>query len=167
VKPRITATTLACPTCAPLPVGARCPDRCARNFVLGGWSSSLKHSRDAGMITADDWITVMHEQIAKICARRECRVYVAVGDAADVYLGFIAGEPEERIVYYCFVKELYRQRGVARSLFEALGIHPRSRFAYPCMTRSSKSLAAKIPLAQHDPAVARYPKHERHRSYAA
>lgn len=165
---RITPTALTCAACAGLAPGARCPERCARNFVLGGWSSSLKHARDAGMITSDDWIGVMHQQIAKICARPEARVFVA---ADQVLIGFIAGEPAERIVYYCFVKEAYRRNGVARSLFEALGVDPRARFAYPVMTRiltdHETRLRSKIPLAIHDPAVARYPKSERHRSYGA
>lgn len=167
MKLRIAPTTLSCASCAALSPGARCPVRCERNFVLGGWSSSLKHSRDAGMITSDDWIAVMHEQIAKICARPEARVLVA---ADTVMLGFIAGEPAERIVYYCFVKEAYRRRGVARQLFEAFGIDPRSRFAYPARTAILGSpetmLRNKIPLAIHDPAVARYSKPDRHRSYS-
>lgn len=167
MKLRIAPTTLSCATCALLPPGERCPDRCDRNFVLGGWSSSLKHSRDAGMITSDDWVDVMHLQIAKICARPETRVLVAHGEVPGIFTGFIAGEPDERIVYYCFVKETYRGNGIARRLFEALGVDPRGRFAYPCMTRASKSAGSKIPLAIHDPAVARYPKQDRHRSYAA
>lgn len=165
MKCRITPAPLTCDACRRLAPSARCPALCARNFVLGGWSSSLKHSRDAGMITAKNYRDVMHAEIAEICARPECHVLVAVGDAADVFLGFIAGEPAEHIVYYCFVKELYRQRGVARSLFEALGVDPRSRFVFPCETRASLALSRKIPLAIHDTAVARYPKPDRHRSY--
>lgn len=162
----IALTTLACLACASLPYSARCPERCPRNFVLGGWSSSLHHSRDSGMITTGDYRDVMHEQIAKICARPECRVLVASGDGG-VHLGFIAGEPSERVVYYCFVKDLYRRHGVSRALFAELGVDPRARFAYPCVTRMAKVLAGKVPFAVHDPAVARYPKQERHRSYAA
>lgn len=168
MKLRITPTTLTCAACTHLAPGARCPERCARNFVLGGWSSSLKHARDAGMITSEDWVSVMHEQIFKICARPEARVLVA---SDLVMMGFIAGEPAERIVHYCFVKEGYRRRGVARRLFEAFGVDPKTRFAFPVMTRiltdHETRLRSKIPLAIHDPAVARYPKSERHRSYAA
>lgn len=163
---RIVQTALTCPACQALAPGARCPGRCARNFVLGGWSSSLKHSRDAGMITSDNWVTVMHNEIAIICARPECRVLVAHGVVDDVYLGFIAGEPEERVVYYCFVKDTYRGNGHARALFEALGVDPKGRFVYPASTRTSRTLRDKIPLAIHDPAVARYPKQDRHRRYA-
>lgn len=169
MKHRIVPSSLACDACTTLTPGSRCPNRCERNFVLSSWSSSFKHSREAGMITADDWVDVMHVQIAKICARAECRVFVAHGDVADAYLGFIAGEPEERVVYYCFVKELYRGHGTARALFAALGIEPRSRFVYPCNTRmltGEANLRSKIPLAIRDPAVARYPKEQRHRSHA-
>jgi hypothetical protein len=172
MKHRVVRTLLVCNVCSSLRAGERCPARCTRNFVLGGWSSSLKHSTEAGMITASDWIDVMHPQIAKICARPETRVMVAIGEVADdAYLGFIAGEPTENVVHYVFVKELYRQRGIASSLFKALGVDPKSRFAYPANTRvvtdpAGAYLKRKIPLAVRDPAVARYPKSERHRSYS-
>jgi hypothetical protein len=170
MRHRIVPTSLICGICDALPAGERCPARCARNFVLGAWSSSFKHSRDAGMICHDDWIDVMHAQITKLCSRPECRVLVAVGEVSpDMYLGFIAAEPSERVVYYCFTKELYRRRGIASALFGAIGIDPRSRFAYPASTRAlndpSTNLRAKIPLAVRDPAVARYPRDQRHRSY--
>lgn len=169
---RIVRTHLVCEVCSSLRPGERCPARCARNFVLGGWSSSFKHSSEAGLITAADWIDVMHPQLAKICARPEARVLVAIGEVADdAYLGFIAGEPSENVVHYVFVKELYRQRGIARALFKALGIDPNGRFAYPASTRvltdkAGAFLKRKIPNAVRDAAVARYPKSERHRSYA-
>lgn len=164
---RTTLASLVCATCASLPAGERCPARCARNFVLGAWSSSFKDSDEAGMLTTEDYTRIMHDQIAKICARRECRVYLAVGTGAPVFGGFIAGEPSERVVYYCFVKGQYRRRGLARQLFRALGIDPRSRFAFPCRTPSTFDLRGKIPLAIRDRAVAVYSKSERHRSYAA
>lgn len=168
---RIAPTSMTCATCARLAPGERCPDRCARNFVLSGWSSSLKHSRDAGMITSEDWIAVMHAQITKIVARPECRVLLARGaDEPDVFGGFIAGEPSERVVYYCFVKGHYRRGGLARALFAALEIDPAGRFAYPCTTSILDDprtlLRNKIPLARRDPSVARYPKQQRDRSYA-
>ena len=171
MKFRIAPTSMTCATCSALPPGERCPVRCARNFVLSSWSSSLKHSRDAGMITTDDWVRVSHGQITKIVARPECRVLLASGtDEPDAFLGFIAGEPLERVVYYCFVKGLYRRHGVARALFAALDIDPAGRFAYPCTTSilddPKTMLVRKIPLARRDPSVARYPKHQRDRSYA-
>lgn len=168
---RIAPSSLACDVCSAQQSGTRCPKRCERNFVLSSWSGSLKHSREAGMITAEDWVSVMHRQIAKICARPECRVLIAYGDDPSLFLGFIAGEPEERVVYYCFVKELYRRGGLAGALFAELGIDPRGRFAYPCSTRiltdPETNLRMKIPLAIRDPSVARYPKNQRHRSHAA
>lgn len=170
LKFHIAPTAMKCDACSRLPAGERCPDRCERNFVLSGWSSSFKHSRDAGMITSDNWVAVMHAEIAAITARPECRVLVAHGQDEDTYLGFIAGEPEERVVYYCFVKGLYRRRGLARALFKALGVDPASRFAYPCTTSilddRETLLRRKIPLAHRDQSVARYPKSQRHRSYA-
>jgi hypothetical protein len=169
MKFHIALTTLACLACAELPFTVRCPERCPRNFVLGAWSSSQRHCRDAGMITSRNYAKVMHAEISAICARPECRVHVATGDPGNgsVYLGFIAGEPTEHVVYYCFVKDIYRRRGVARALFAELGVDPRSRFAYPSQTRTAKMLQVKFPLAVHDQAVARYPKEERHRRYAA
>lgn len=165
---RIVPTKLVCSACVSLPVGARCPARCERNFVLGAWSASFKHSREAGMVTAEDWDDVMHVQIAKICARPECKVLVAHGEVEDSFLGFIAGEPTEKVVYYCFVKENYRGEGIARALFAALDIDPLEPFVYPAMTKalSDPALRNKIPLARRDPAVGRYPKQHRHRRTA-
>lgn len=162
---RIAQTKLACSACVSLPIGARCPARCERNFVLGGWSASFKHSREAGLITAGDWDDVMHVQLAKICARPECRVLVAYGQVDDSFLGFIAGEPTESVVYYCFVKENYRCNGIARALFAELGVDPRKQFLFPALTRAlaDPALRNKIPLARRDPAVGRYPKQLRHR----
>lgn len=175
MKLRIVPSSLVCKACGKLAIGARCPDpdHCARNFVLGAWSSSMHHSRDAGMITAVDYAEIQRTQNAKICARPECKVLVAIDDdiGPNAFVGFIAGEPEERIVYYCFVKELSRRQGIARVLFAALDIDPCSRFAYPASTFILASpegprLSTKIPLARRDPAVARYPKQQRHRRYA-
>lgn len=168
---RIAPASLICNACSSLPPDARCPERCARNFVFGGWSSSMKHSRDSGMIVASNYPRVMKEQIASICARPETHVLLAIGTAANVFGGFIVGEPEERVVYYVFVKGTYRRGGLARQLFAALGIDPTTRFAYPCSTDALDDpahgrLVRKIPRAIRDTAVARYPKSERHRSYA-
>ncbi len=166
MKFRIVPTTLACPACSALAPDARCPERCARNFVLSNWSSSLRRSPDAGMITSEDWPSVMHTQMAKICARPECRVLVAIGEAAPVFGGFIAGEPTERVVYFVFVKDHFRRSGLARQLFKSLGIDPGGRFVYPCRTYDSLDLRDRTPHAVHDRAVGRYAKADRHRSYA-
>jgi len=165
---RIAPTSLSCPSCSALPIGARCPARCERNFVLGAWSASFKHSREAGLIVATDWDEVMHGQIAKICSRPECRVLVAYGQVEDSFLAFVAGEPTEQVVYYCFVKESYRLNGIARALFSALGVDPLKPFLFPAVTRalSDSSLRQKIPLARRDPAVGRYPKQLRRRKSA-
>jgi hypothetical protein len=172
MKLRIVPTSLACAACASLPADARCPERCPRNFVLTSWSSSLKHSRDAGPICSEDYPSVMNAQIAKWCARPECRVLLGVDLSvdADTFVGFIAGEPLERVVYYVFVKPRYQRRGAARALFTALGIDPIARFAYPCTTKMLDDpkigLSRKVPNAVRDPFVARFPKSQRDRSYA-
>ena len=166
---RIRPAVMHCDTCATLPVTERCPAACDLRFVVSGWSSSFKDSDESGMLTSEDYSDIMHGQIKRITAREECRVLL-IED--HVLLGFIAAEPSERVVYYCFVKDEYRRNGIAGALFKALGIDPKSPFAYPANTMmltggydDGPRLVQKIPLARRDPSVARYPKAERRRSY--
>lgn len=158
MKFRIRPAVMTCDVCAALSATEECPASCERRFVLSGWSSSFKGSDEAGMITTDDFPHVMHAQIAKITARPECRVLLALD---QTFLGFIAGEPEARIVYYCYVKSTYRRRGFARRLFAALGVDPAKPFTFPARTFWTFQLRSKIPMATRDVNVARYPREQR------
>lgn len=159
---RIRPAVMHCDTCATLPVTERCPAACDLRFVVSGWSSSFKDSDESGMLTSEDYSDIMHGQIKRITAREECRVLL-IED--HVLLGFIAAEPSERVVYYCYVKSTYRQHGHARRLFAAVGIDPTGVFAFPARTPMTYTLKSKIPLAIRDRRVARYPKAERKRTY--
>jgi hypothetical protein len=159
---------LACAACATLAPDQRCPDRCELRFVLSAWSSSYKNARTAGMITSEDWSTIMHGQIAKILARPGSRTVVAYApEESDFLYGFASGDvsdPARPVVYYAFVKGSYRGNGFARGLLGALGVDPTKAFTYACATPASSAASSKIPLARFDPAVARYTPEERRRS---
>lgn len=144
-------------------------------FIVSTWSRAYKKSRSAGIISSEDWPTVMHAQIAKLLQRPEMRVMVAYENTDPTFLyGFIAADAlggylvaNDRgelsidpapVVFFCYVKEPYRKAGYARGMFAAIGIDPKRRFLYPCWTPVIQKVAGKIPLAKNDPNVARYPK---------
>lgn len=129
-------------------------------FVVSGWSSSFRLSHTAGMITMDDWATVMHRQIAKVLDRLSTTTIVAHSAGDEDHLrGFIAARlAPAPYVYYLFVKEPYRRAGHARELFAAAGIDPEMPFAYACKTAWTARLRDKIPAAQYDPLNVRFPE---------
>jgi GNAT superfamily N-acetyltransferase len=142
-----------------------------RRFITDAWLKSYKGAHAAGLIDAYDWYAVMLPQLDKIFARPGVVTLVAHNpeqpvDAYAGLYGFICGEPESepRFVYYVAVKEPYRRMGIARGLFEALGVDPRSRFDYACKTAVltyPTNLSLKIPLARWNSVGARYDRDNR------
>ena len=149
-------------------------------FILDSWLYSFRSADAAGLIAMEDWPSVMRPQLAKVLARSGVLVTVAykpgeMDHRADLY-GWIAVErdflvvrrrPHERpslvksdepLVHYVFVKQPYRQLGIARGLFNAAGVSPASPFLYTCKTGAAVRLAPKIPLARWEPLIARHPK---------
>ena len=129
-----------------------------RRFVVSAWSASYKDSHSAGMIGTLRWADVMHAEIARVIDQPEAKTLVAYAkdDPSFVY-GFISGDPESSVVYYCYTKAAFRRQGIARKLFTALGVDPECHFTYACRTAVVSRLAGKIPAARFDPSVARYP----------
>lgn len=168
-----------------------------REFVVSGWSSSLRTSRWAGMISMVRWADVMHAEIKGILARPSTSVIVAeepgetIDDVRAWLYGFIAIRTDLAMpyVYYVYVKHAFRRArrlglpdGYARQLFAAAGIDPAAPFSYGCRTSASEAIAAdlrepdgtiipgtgKIPRAEWDPIPARYEHpHERDRDQEA
>lgn len=149
-----------------------------RQFVISAWSSSYKGSHFSGLITSEDWPTIMHVQIGKIIDRPATRTLVAAGPQDFIY-GFISGDPAARvpIVHYCYVKDAFRSRDegqgqrsgprIARALFAALGVDPARSFLFTCRTadvaqlegrrdHAEPRLPSKIPGGRFVPAAARY-----------
>lgn len=135
-----------------------------RDFVRSGWSASYKHSYAGGMITSDEWATVMHRQIDLIRAREGVRTIVAYENTDPTFLyGFVTGDtrnPDAPVVYYIFVKAPYRKAGYARGLFAALGVDPDERFFYVAKTSVVTRMADKIRRARWEPLFARYPDYK-------
>jgi GNAT superfamily N-acetyltransferase len=145
-----------------------------RQFVISGWSASLRMTRDIPFLTMADYADIMHSQIAKALEREGVRTIVAEG---SVLAGFVTFEPDAQIVddlathrrggvavagyvFYCYVAQPFRRRGIARALFDAAGIDPASRFHYACRTLSSFELRGKVPSAHYSPFYARFSPEE-------
>lgn len=125
-----------------------------RAFVVSGWSSSLRLSRDVPLIPMSRWAAIMHPVIEYALDRPAAHTFVAHG---SVLQGFICAEP--RYVLYLYVAQPFRRQGIARALFEAAGIDPSEPFGYACRTRASWELLAKhrkAPCAVYDPFRARF-----------
>lgn len=142
-----------------------------RRFVIDAWASSFQFAHTAGMIGVGTWFRVMIPEIERVLDRAGTRTLVAyetseTGRLADLY-GFLAADttPATPVVFYAYVKEPYRRRGLARGLFEAAGIDPLRPFAYTCTTGVVSKIygARKIPLARWEPLIARFPPEDQRR----
>lgn len=152
-----------------------------RRFVISSWSSSYKASHFAGLITAEDWSSVMHVQLGKILDRPTTRTLVAVDPPSFLY-GFIAGDTAGRVpvVHFVYVKDGFRSERArdgkregpryARGLFAALDVDPEAPFLYTCKTPVVAEIGppawsgrtSKIPRATFRPAAARYTNYQEH-----
>lgn len=145
-------------------------DASHRQFVVSGWSSSLRTSDRAGLIAMDMWSDVMHPQIERVLDRPSAVTVVALDKATGVLQGFVCADRTPGlslgegtrgglpIVFYVYVKEPYRRGGVARGLFASVLIDPMLPFTYACRTSVVGRLRDKIPHARHDHLRARYPE---------
>lgn len=125
-----------------------------RAFVISGWSSSLRLSRDAPLIPMSMWAATMRPVIEHALARPAARTIVAHG---AVLQGFVCAEP--RYVLYVYVAQPFRGHGLVRRLLAAVDIDPDEPFAYACRTRASWQLLTvhrKAPHATYDPFRARF-----------
>jgi hypothetical protein len=140
------------------------PDADERAFVISTWASSYKHSHFAGLIRSEDWAAVMHDQLGKLIDRSTVRTLVAWDPPAFLY-GHIVGDTAGAtpIVHYVYVKDPFREAGIARGLFAAMGVDPAKPFVYTSRTSMVVRLTDKIPLARFSPAAARYTKYQESR----
>jgi hypothetical protein len=144
-----------------------------RQFIVSGWSSSYRSSRDCTTPMAL-YAEQKHAEVEYYLER--CHTLVAHGELG-VLMGFIAYDPSTYVatigrrrvtltgyVLYVYVAGPFRRRRIAHRLFGAAGISPSQRFGYACRTQWSWDLRSKIPLAEHEPKRARYEEtdHGRH-----
>lgn len=135
-----------------------------RRFIIESFLSSYRTAHTAGLIQMADWHAVMEPQICKLLEREGVTTFVAYhpGEAdhiADLY-GWIASETghDQPMVHYVYVKNHYRQKGIATGLFKAASVDPRRTFYICAKTAMSSRLAHKTPCAKWDPLRARFPK---------
>lgn len=139
-----------------------------RQFVLSGWSTSMRGSRDLPLIPMRDYAAIMHPVIDGYLDHPTVLTHVAEGDGG-VLRGFVSADSTRYstrmrggivelagYVYYLYVAAPFRGWKIARALLAAIGIEPSSRFGYAMRTRSSFEVRAKIPLAEYDPYRARF-----------
>jgi GNAT superfamily N-acetyltransferase len=138
-----------------------------RRFIVDAWAGSYRDADSAGFIQVEDWYPVMIPQLSKALDRPDVATTIAYEtanpDPSTNAYGFIVADVVERpaVVYYVYVKEAYRRSGLARRLFEAIGVEPSLPFFYVCSTPMAASLKRKVPMARWKPLVGRFPKHER------
>jgi hypothetical protein len=134
-----------------------------RGFIVSAWVSSYQNSKYAGFVSFDSWHRVMRPEVIATLNRPSTVAMVAhetddPDPPSDLY-GFIVADPATKVptVFYVYVKFAFRRAGIARQLFEAVGIDPRSRFHYVCRTDEVDDLsrAGKIPRAEFEPLPAR------------
>jgi hypothetical protein len=133
-----------------------------RAFVVDSWIDSYRTAHTAGMIGMSRWRMVMWPEVERVLDRPGTETIVAyetteTDHVADLY-GFICVDTSDEppIVFYCYVKQPYRQSGVARSLFKAAGVDPDLHFVYACRTGMVARLRGKIPCAKFNPLSARF-----------
>lgn len=152
-------------------------------LVVASFVDSYADAHAAGLVAFDDWRDVMTPQVCRILSRAGVEVTVAYHPdepdrRADVY-GWVAVErgydvirkrrehgrwvekkvpTDEPLVHYVFVKQPFRQMGLARRLFHAAGVDPMRPFNHTCKTGVVSKLAPKVPFARWQPLIARFPK---------
>jgi hypothetical protein len=120
------------------------------------------------MIWTDDWARIMHPQIDRVLDCEGTRAVVAYASDEPKYsYGWIAGDTTERtpIVFFVYVLEAHRKRGIARRLLDKLGVDPLRPFTYVCRTAVMKELHDKMPFARYNPKEVRWPKEARRTSW--
>jgi GNAT superfamily N-acetyltransferase len=144
-----------------------------RTFVCSSWVDSYRTSYAAGILDMQAWHSIMWPQVERYLDRPTVRTVVAVERKDPTFLyGFICADLSPQVEHldagrtkswpamllYVYVKAPYRRDGIARGLFEHIGLDPRSPFLYACKTPIAGRLAPKIPLAKWNPLVARFQK---------
>jgi hypothetical protein len=134
-------------------------------FIISGWSSSYRMSRDCAFIQMDGYADVMHPIVRSVLARPRTQTIVSEGDVLRGFISFehsAIGNPP--LVHYVFVALPYRRRGIARGLFDAAGIDPSQPFEQSCRTRASweiQTLARKALGGRPNSIRARFAEEEK------
>ena len=128
-----------------------------RPFILSDCSRSYKHSHSAGMTPEELWAENAHKSIA-VYLDRPTTITIMACDPAnqEVRLGFVCADIVSRTfpyVYYLYVAQPFRRMRIANALLARAGVDRSKPLTFLCKTPTSIKLAAKAPLAKHDPFV--------------
>lgn len=124
-------------------------------FIVSGWSSSYRMSRDSTIpmpLWAETYRPIVRWYLAKP------RVVTLV-HSGELLHGFICFEP--KYVHYVYVAAPYRKQGFARELMLAAGIEPNVPFRYSHRTGASAAVRSKIPNGRYDSMSGRFADEER------
>lgn len=137
-----------------------------RKCVIDNIVDSYRLSHSAGLIQMNTWRDVMEHQADLLISRPGAVVKVAFETTAppelDIY-GWAAAEFHEGelpLVLYVYVKQNYREEGIARMLLGRLGIDPKKdSFYFGAKTGIVARLTAlgKLPFARFRTHRVRFP----------
>ncbi len=141
-------------------------------FVISSWLDASRLSYSSGLIQMEDWYSVMWPQYEKAMKRDGMRAIVAYEPTdPDFVYGFIVADPTEQrvpdgdsvrwwpaLVLFVFVKSNFRRHGIARRLFDDVGVDPGKPFIHSVNTQQASRLSHKVPRARFNPLCARFPK---------
>lgn len=121
--------------------------------VVKWWTGSYRKSKWAGTIPNNKFSDVQGEVIRQLLSRGAKCLLACNPASPEQVLGFVVHEATrkgEPVVHYLFVKDIYRKRGVSKSLLAEVGIPGDGTAFYTHRTAYSKYYNGK-----HVPEIAR------------
>lgn len=123
-------------------------------LIYGNWLDSFYDAHAAGPLPGDVYRASYRETIDRILARAGVRALIARSPRdADALYGFVVAAPG--ILYYLYVKQPYRRRGIADALMREVGFGRAARFTYLFKTELATALGKRWQGARWDPIAAR------------
>lgn len=118
------------------------------SFVMDSWLRSFRKSPYSGVVPRNLYVQVYSECIRQLLARGARLMVACNPEAPEQILGFICYE-SPGVLHYVYVKELYRDSGIAKSLVAYAGLD-RKTMRYTFRTFGSRWLGGV-----HQPEIAR------------
>jgi hypothetical protein len=123
-------------------------------FIFSSWLRSYKEESAFAKRIKNEVFYFWHHRIIEVTlAKPSVRVLVASDkDEPTVIYGYIVTEvinSEPKIIHYCFVKEHFRQMGIAKLLFKESGIQ--GNFFISHFTYSAEPIVNKREEITYDP----------------
>jgi hypothetical protein len=128
-------------------------------LVYSSWIRSFRDSHYAGPYPIQIYYDAIRNSIDLYRTRPGFRLMVAVNkcDHDQIY-GWLAYEhiSDTQVIYYAYVKELFRRKGVLRGLLRSAYIEPARPIVYISRTRCASELLRHMAWpAKHNPNIVR------------